>query len=59
MRKLKVMDGQTDGPTDGRTGGVAITPIPGPTAPAGDNKGIDRFQLSLSTIWRNHLPFNQ
>ena len=28
------------------------------------NKGIEdyigyRFPLSLSTIWRNHLPFNQ
>ena len=27
------------------------------------NKGIEdilgRFRLSLSTIWRNHLPFNQ
>ena len=53
MRKLK-RDGQTDGQTDGRTdgradgptdgptdGGVAIFPVPGPTAPAGDNyRGI-------------------
>ena len=25
------------------------------------NRGYNgyRFQLSLSTIWRNHLPFNQ
>ena len=30
-----------DGQTDGRTGGVAISPVPGPTAPAGDkNSGV-------------------
>ena len=29
MRKVNV--------TDGRTGGVAISPVPGPTGPAGDN----------------------
>ena len=34
-------DGRTDRQTDGRTGGVAISPVPGPTAPAGDNKGIE------------------
>ena len=28
--------------TDGQTGGVAISPVPGPTAPAGDNKNIQR-----------------
>ena len=27
-----------DGQTDVRTGGVAISPVPGPTAPAGDKK---------------------
>ena len=32
VRKLNVTDGQTDG----RTGGIAISPVPGPTAPAGD-----------------------
>ena len=35
MRKLNVTDGQTDRQKDG---GVAISPVPGPTAPAGDNK---------------------
>ena len=43
MRKLNVTDRQTDGRTDGRMGGggggVAISPVPGPTGPAGDNKG--------------------
>ena len=39
VRKLNVTDRQTDGQTDGR-GGVAISPVPGPTAPAGDNKKI-------------------
>ena len=34
VRKLNV----TDRRTDGRTGGVAISPVPGPTAPAGDKK---------------------
>ena len=41
MRKLNVMDGWTDGQTDRRTDGrtgVAISPVPGPTAPAGDKK---------------------
>ena len=28
----------TDGWTDGRMGGIAISPIPGPTALVGDNK---------------------
>ena len=37
VRKLNVTDGQTDRRTDGRTEGVAISPVPGPTAPAGDN----------------------
>ena len=41
MRKLNVTDGRTDRwtdrQTDGRTVGVAISPVPGPTAPAGDN----------------------
>ena len=32
-------DRQTDRRTDRRTGGVAISPVPGPTAPAGDNYG--------------------
>ena len=43
-----------------------ITPPPPPTFEIqNQNKGIEdiyngyRFQLSLSTIWRNHLPFNQ
>ena len=36
MRKLNV----TDGRTDRQTGGVAISPVPGPTAPAGDKKDI-------------------
>ena len=31
MQKLNVTDGHTDG-------GIAISPVPGPTAPAGDNK---------------------
>ena len=35
VRKLNVTDGQTDRQTDG---GVARSPVPGPTAPAGDNK---------------------
>ena len=38
MRKLNVTDGRTDRQTDGRTGGVAISPVPGPTAPAGDKR---------------------
>ena len=29
---------KTDGRTDGQMGGVAISTVPGPTAPAGDNK---------------------
>ena len=29
VRKLNVTDGQTDGQTDRRTGGVAISPVPG------------------------------
>ena len=33
VRKLNVTDGQTDR----QTWGVAISPVPGPTAPAGDN----------------------
>ena len=37
MRKLNVTDRRTDRQTDRRTGGVAISPVPGPTAPAGDN----------------------
>ena len=32
------MKTKRDGQTDGRGGGVAISPVPGPTAPAGDNK---------------------
>ena len=37
MRKLNVMDrhtddGETDGPTDRRMGGTAISPVPGPMA---------------------------
>ena len=32
MRKLNVTDRQMDG----RTGGIAISPVPRPTAPAGD-----------------------
>ena len=32
-------DRQTDRQTEGRTGGVAISPVPGPMAPAGDNTG--------------------
>ena len=46
MRKLNVTDRQTDGQTDRQTDGrgalqylVAISPVPGPTAPAGDKKG--------------------
>ena len=38
MRKLNVTDRQTDRRTDGQMGGVAISPVPEPTAPAGDNK---------------------
>ena len=38
VRKLNVKDRRTDRQTDRRTGGVAISPVPGPTAPAGDNK---------------------
>ena len=33
-------DGWTDGQTDGQTGGIAISPVPGPTAPAGDKKTL-------------------
>ena len=32
VRKLNVTDRQTDG-------AIAISPVPGPTMPAGDNKG--------------------
>ena len=39
VRKLNVTDGRTDRQTDG----VAISPVPGPTAPAGDNNGILLF----------------
>ena len=50
MRKLNV----TDRRTDGRTGGVAISPVPGPTAPAGDNKtqrNTDKtFYFNIITI---------
>ena len=39
-------DGRTDRQTDRRTGGVAISPVPGPTAPAGDNK----FYIYVKTL---------
>ena len=49
MRKLNVTDRrtdrQTDRQTDGRMGGIAISPVPGPTAPAGDNNE-ERFPSS-------------
>ena len=56
MRKLNVMDRQTDGRTDRRTGGIAISPIPGPTGPAGDKNQIlkqtqhDKTNLNIDKI---------
>ena len=49
MRKLNMMDGQTDRQRDG---GVAISPVPGPTAPAGDNnssKNLGKQLVSFRT----------
>ena len=43
VRKLNVTNRQTDRQTDGQTGGVAISPVPGPTAPAGDNYQQNTF----------------
>ena len=61
VRKLNVTDRRTDGQTDGqtdrrtdrRTGGVAISPIPGPTAPAGDNNAKKRY--SDTTDYSVHI----
>ena len=44
-----------DGRTDGRTGGIAIYPVPGPTAPAGDNK-VDADDDGWVDIWKAPLP---
>ena len=44
VRKLNVTDRQTR-QTDGRTGGVAISPVPGPTAPAGDKNVGNRSSI--------------
>ena len=70
VRKLNVTDRRTDGRTDGRTdrrtGGVAISPVPGPTAPAGDKNGwtdgrghcnisrpgpLARREIKIHAIW--------
>ena len=50
MRKLNMTDRQTDRQTDGRTGGVAISPVPGPTAPAGDNNMVHVLELTSITM---------
>ena len=47
MRKLNVTDRQTDGQTDGRMGGVAISPVPGPTA---RREIINPFHYNMNNI---------